>query len=129
MQDSTLTLSVENNVHKRHLAFFKKLKGFQMLQRTYMPGVIALIEEEELHRDAEQVAPKAEEVRLWLPLHVPESERVFVYDNDLFDMEFQVREGQCTDALASLRTHLFAKQHLIRYRNNNVTGQYMSTWA
>ncbi|PBK85188.1 hypothetical protein ARMGADRAFT_1036489 [Armillaria gallica] len=116
-QDSMLTLSGENNVHEHRLAFFKKLKGFWMLQRTYMPGVIALIEEEELHHDAKQVTPKAEEVCLWLPSHVPESERVFLL------------EGQCTDALASLHTCLFTKQHLIRYRNNNVTSQYMSTRA
>ncbi|PBK62350.1 hypothetical protein ARMSODRAFT_1024951 [Armillaria solidipes] len=97
--------------------------------KDIMPRVMALIEEEEFHHDAEQVAPKAEEVRLWLPSHVPESERVFVCDNDLFDMEFQLREGQCTDALASLCTRLFTKQHLMKYWNNNVTGQYMSTRA
>lgn len=50
-------------------------------------------------------------------------------EDTLFDAEFRLREGQCSDTLASLRLKLMARQHLIRYRNSNVVGQQMSMRA
>ncbi|KAK0429918.1 hypothetical protein EV421DRAFT_1689748, partial [Armillaria borealis] len=47
----------------------------------------------------------------------------------MFDTEFCLREGQCSDALSSLQTRLMACQHLIRYHNANVVGQRMSMRA
>ncbi|KAK0421952.1 hypothetical protein EV421DRAFT_1914723 [Armillaria borealis] len=128
-RESTLTLNGESSVHKRRLAFFKKVKTFHGLQSTYMPGVKALIEEADAKHDLDEPAPLAKEMTLWLLSHVPENEHAFVCEANLCDMEYKLREGQCANALTSLCTHLFAWQHLIKYRNANVTGQRMSTHA
>lgn len=114
-QQSALTLNGESNIHERRLAFFKKFKVFLGLQRLYMPGIVALIEEAEHKRDPDKATPHAEDVLLWLPSQVPKDEHPFVCDAVLFDMKFKLREGQCADALTSLRTRLFARQHLLKY--------------
>ncbi|KAK0429799.1 hypothetical protein EV421DRAFT_1745077 [Armillaria borealis] len=92
-RESTLTLNGESSVHERRLAFFKKVKIFRGLQRSYMPGVKGMIEEADAKRDPEEPAPQAEEIALWLPSHVPEHERVSMCDANLFDMEYKLREG------------------------------------
>ncbi len=99
------------------------------MQSLYMPGAIVLIEGEEDARDCDMSAPAAEEVKLWLPSQVPLDERLFVCEDALFDAEFRLQEGQCSDALASLHSKLMARQHLIWYRNSNVVGQRLSTRA
>ncbi len=90
-----------------------------------MPGVKALIKAADAKRDPDEPMPLAEEIDLWLPSH----EHIGVCEVKLCDMEYKLREGQCVDALISLRTCLFAWQHLIKYRNANITGQHMSTCA
>ncbi len=128
-RESTLTLNGESSVHEHHMAFFKKVKTFRGLQSTYMPGVQFLIKEADTKHDPDEPAPLAKEIILWLPSHVPESERAFVCEANLCNMEYKLREGQCVDALTSLHMCLFAWQHLIKYRNANITGQRMSTHA
>ncbi|KAJ7226772.1 hypothetical protein GGX14DRAFT_627021 [Mycena pura] len=44
-------------------------------------------------------------------------------------MEAKLREGQCRDALASLRMRLHAKRHLLSFRNAHVAGQKKATRA
>ncbi|KAK0246137.1 hypothetical protein EDD85DRAFT_783838 [Armillaria nabsnona] len=128
-RESTLTLNGESSVHKHCLTFFKKVKIFHSLQRSYMPGVKDMIEEADAKCNPEEPAPQAEEIALWLLSHVLEHERVSMCNSNLFDMEYKLREGQCADALSSLCSHLFAWQHLLKYQNANVTGQRMSTQA
>ncbi len=125
MRDSALTLNRESSVHEHHLAFFKKVKIFRGLQRAYMPGVKALIEAADAKCDPDEPTPLAKEINLWLPSH----ECIGMCEVKLCDMEYKLREGQCVDALISLHTRLFALQHLIKYRNANVTSQHMSTRA
>ncbi len=94
-----------------------------------MLGIRPLIEAAEAKHDMEDATPQAKEITLWLPLQAPPGDRLSICKAQLFDMEFELREGQCSDALASLRTRLFARQHLLKYRNSNITGQHMSTRA
>ncbi|PBK68367.1 hypothetical protein ARMSODRAFT_887998, partial [Armillaria solidipes] len=126
---SNLTCQREGKVHEQHIAWFKRLGVFRQMQAIYMPGCVALIEAKEAVCDSDAQAPAAEEVRLWLPSQVPSDEHLFVCDPKLFDTEFRLCEGQCADALTSLRSKLMACQHLIRYRNANIVGQRMSTRA
>lgn len=99
------------------------------MQLLYMPSAITSIEGEEDAWDCDMSAPTAEEVKLWLPSQVPLDERLFVCEDAFFNAEFRLWEGQCSDTLASLRSKLMARQHLIWYRNSNVVGQQMSTRA
>lgn len=60
------------------------------------------MEEEEAKRDTDDAAPAAEAITLWLPSQIPEDEHPHVCDVSISNAEFQLREGQCTDAFASL---------------------------
>lgn len=124
-----MTIHCQGKIHKLRISFFKKLGSFWKTQNVHMPGMKALIDEEEKMRDADDAAPMAEEVKLWLPSQVLENKHLFVSKPVLYNTEFQLQEGQCSDALVSIRMKLMAWQHLIRYRNANVVGQERSTRA
>lgn len=110
---SSLTVHRQSMIHECRISWFKKLGAFHRMQSVYMLGIVALIEGEEATWDSEISASAAEDVKLWLPSEVPEEEHLFVCKDALFDAEFCLQERQCSDALASLRSRLMARQHLI----------------
>ncbi|KAJ7582414.1 hypothetical protein C8J56DRAFT_894327 [Mycena floridula] len=79
---------------------------------------------EEERRDSDDVAPQAEDIKLWLPSQL-QSEEVCVTGcrKGLVEMEIRLREAQCTDPLTQIRGQLHAKRYLINYRNTHVMGQ------
>ncbi|KAJ7580971.1 hypothetical protein C8J56DRAFT_1056969 [Mycena floridula] len=79
---------------------------------------------EEERRDSDDVAPQAEDIKLWLPSQL-QSEEVYVAGcrKGLVEMEIRLHEAQCTDPLTQIRGQLHAKRYLINYRNTHVTGQ------
>ncbi|KAF7320575.1 CxC2 domain-containing protein [Mycena chlorophos] len=105
--------------------------------RVYMPGVAELRAEEEEFRDSDLPAPKAEEVKLWLPSQVPKTVlsdegedrelRAVVCIRGLPRMEAELRRAQCRGAVAAIRARLHALIHLILHRNSQVAGQRQST--
>ncbi len=129
LQSSNVMIHHQGKVHTLCISFFKKLGSFRKTQAVHMPGVKALIEEEETLWDADNAAPMAEEVKLWLPSQVPEDKHLLVSEPAPYHTEFQLWEGQCLDALVSIQMKLMAWQHLIRYRNTNIVGQERSTRA
>ncbi|KAJ7787972.1 hypothetical protein B0H14DRAFT_2398922 [Mycena olivaceomarginata] len=97
-----------------------------------MPGAARALEAAEGERDVDVPPPKAEAVKLFMP-----SEMTPDNNNDtlrgsvlgLVDMEAKLQVTQCDNSLASLRSRLHAKHHLITFSNSNVTGQVQSTKA
>ncbi|KAJ7719325.1 hypothetical protein B0H14DRAFT_3521336 [Mycena olivaceomarginata] len=97
-----------------------------------MPGAARSLEAAEGECDVNVPPPKAEAVKLFMP-----SEMTPDNNNDtlrgsvlgLVDMEAKLRVTQCDNSLASLRSRLHAKCHLITFCNSNVTGQVQSTKA
>ena len=87
-----------------------------------MPAAIAIIETEEEQRDPNSPPTAVEHVKLWVPSDMAEVDSVNV-GTELARMEERVREAQCREALRALRRKLYAKSHLIHFRNTHVTGQ------
>ncbi|KAJ7585952.1 hypothetical protein C8J56DRAFT_787825 [Mycena floridula] len=115
--------SQEAKLEERRRRFYTKLKAFRRQQEIFMPSAIQAVMAEEEQRDSEDIAPRAEEIKLWLPSELDEGLRGRGCRIGLVEMEVKLREAQCTDALTQFRGRLYAKRHLINYRNTHVTGQ------
>ncbi|KAJ7458364.1 hypothetical protein B0H11DRAFT_1737877 [Mycena galericulata] len=122
-----VTADRSSQIQELRIAFLKKLKTFERLQLVFMPGVDALRQEAEDRRDPDVPAPKAEDIKLWMPSELTPEQRRSVCRRGLGNMEAKLREGQCTDALTNLRSRLHAQRHLITWRNANTVGQRGAT--
>ncbi|KAJ7444055.1 hypothetical protein B0H11DRAFT_1931229 [Mycena galericulata] len=123
----TITADREGKTNEHRIAFLAKLRKFRELQRVYTPGAIRAVLVEEAQRDQDLPPVKAEEIRLYLPSQLPEAERLNGCQRGVPEMEARLREAQCTDALVQIRARLYAKGHLITFRNENLTGQVQTT--
>ncbi|KAJ7818146.1 hypothetical protein B0H13DRAFT_2379087 [Mycena leptocephala] len=103
-------LAAEQNVKlaEMHIGFFSRLAKFRKLQAIYM---------QERRREA---LPTVWAANSGHSAGVPEG---------LAEMEGKLREGQCRDALVTLRSRLHAKRHLLDYRGSSVAGQRAATRA
>ncbi|KAK7022477.1 CxC2 domain-containing protein [Favolaschia claudopus] len=124
----------QNKIQEWRHALLVKISKFCTLQRIYMPGAAAALEEHEAQRDTDAPPPKAELVKLFMPSEMVQrsgSARDPHHGSipGLSDMESKLRVAQCENSLASLRSRLHAKRHLISFRNANITGQVPSTRA
>ncbi|KAJ7059369.1 hypothetical protein C8F01DRAFT_1255069 [Mycena amicta] len=124
---TTVTANRSGQIDELRASFFKKLKVVQRQQDFFMPGVSSLRLAEEECRDADRPPPKAEDVKLWLPSDLTETQRGRACRRGLLSIEGQLREAQCGDALGRLRSLLFTKTHLIHHRNANSVGQRAAT--
>ncbi|KAJ7059923.1 hypothetical protein C8F01DRAFT_1254013 [Mycena amicta] len=123
----TLTADRASQLDELRVSFFKKLRTIQKLEDVFQPGVDQLRSEEEDLRDPDMPAPKAEDVKLWLPSDMSSDELEEACVPGLGSVESQLRRGQCGDALASLCARIHAKTHLILFRNAQVVGQRQGT--
>jgi hypothetical protein len=109
------------------LSLLKKVRTFERLQTTFMPGVVALKEAAEEARDSDAPPPKAEHIKLWMPSELESGERRRACRKGVADVEAKLRRAQCVDALDVLRSRLHAQTHLITWRNANSVGQRAAT--
>lgn len=72
---------------------------------------------------------KVEEVLLGLPSDIPPESREVACTSSLGDMEADLRDAQCRDALQELRNQLHVKQRLYTYKKLHVRHQGASTRA
>ncbi|KAK6985142.1 CxC2 domain-containing protein [Favolaschia claudopus] len=120
----------ENKIQEWRHTLLVKIAKFRSLQKIYMPGAAAVLEKAEGERDFDAPPPKAENVKLIMPsemLHQTTTDHGCI--PGLADMEAKLRVAQCENSLASLRSRLHAKRHLISFRNANIIGQVHSTKA
>ncbi|KAJ7715855.1 hypothetical protein DFH07DRAFT_762650 [Mycena maculata] len=117
----------ESKVNEHRLTFLSKLRKFRDLQRVYTPGAIHALLAEEALRDQDVPPPKAENIHLYLPSELSAEERKNGCQRGVMEMEARLREAQCSDALVQIRARLYAKGHLILFRNEHVTGQVGTT--
>ncbi|KAJ6476565.1 hypothetical protein DFH09DRAFT_952317 [Mycena vulgaris] len=118
-----VTADQASQIQERHVAFWKKLRKFEKLCATYMPGVARIIEEAEEARDPERLPPKAEDINLWMPSSLTAGQRRSACRKGVMEVEAKYRASQCTDALDTLRSRLHTQRHLITWRNSNSVGQ------
>ncbi|KAJ7050768.1 hypothetical protein C8F01DRAFT_1343613 [Mycena amicta] len=109
---TALTANRSSQIDELRASFFKKLKVIQRQQEFFMPGGLVAA---------------AEDVKLWLPSDLTETQRGTACRRGLINIEAKLREAQCGDALTKLRSLLFTKTHLIHHRNANAVGQRAST--
>ncbi|KAK7045182.1 CxC2 domain-containing protein [Favolaschia claudopus] len=123
----------ENKIQEWRHALHVKINKFRGLQRIYMPGAAAALEEYEASRDPDAPPPNAEAVKLFMPSDMARRRNppdpLHGCIPGLPEMETKLRVAQCENSLASLRARLHAKRHLISFRNANITGQVPSTRA
>ncbi|KAJ7470051.1 hypothetical protein B0H11DRAFT_1730903 [Mycena galericulata] len=122
-----VTADRSSQIQELRIALLKKLKTFERLQLVFMPGVAALREAAEEERDPDVPAPKAEDIKLWMPSELTVEQRRSACRRGLADMEAKLRVGQCTDALSDLCSRLHAQRFLITWRNSNAVGQRAAT--
>ncbi|KAJ7059329.1 hypothetical protein C8F01DRAFT_989825, partial [Mycena amicta] len=124
---TVLTADRESQIEELRASFFKKLKTIQRHQDVYMPGVAALRAKEEDRRDKDLPPPKAEDVKLWFASDLSQTERRWACKHGIAEIEGKLREAQGRDALAKIRSLLYAKTHLIHQRNASAVGQSATT--
>ncbi|KAJ6454065.1 hypothetical protein C8R47DRAFT_1083232 [Mycena vitilis] len=122
-----VTADRSSQIQELRLSVHKKLRTFERLQAVYMPGVAALREAAEEKRDSELPAPKAEDIKLWLPSDLSVSERRSACARGVAEGEAKLRHGQCVDSLDNVRSRLHTQKHLITWRNSNSVGQRAAT--
>ncbi|KAJ7182634.1 hypothetical protein C8R43DRAFT_1116267 [Mycena crocata] len=120
--EALVTADRASKTHERRLTFFKKLGTFRQLQPIFTPGAARAIAEEELERNNEGPAVKAENVGLYMPSELSDWEQANGCQRGVVAIEAALREAQCRTALATVRKQLHAKRHLIGFRNSHVTG-------
>ena len=109
---------------ERCIRLSARLRRFRELQQIHMPEASAVIEAEEEQRDPDASPTPVELVKLWVPSELVEQNLTGgACSAALVRMEERVRDAQCREALRSLRRKLYAKSHLIHFRNIHVTGQ------
>ncbi|KAJ6452140.1 hypothetical protein C8R47DRAFT_1204389 [Mycena vitilis] len=118
----------QQKIQELRLTTLKKIATFRKLQAVYMPGAALVMEADEARRDSDSAAPRAENIKLYMPSDLKEG-RDAACTKGLPEMEAKMRDAQCGAALALMRGRLHAKRHLITFRNENVTGQITSTKA
>ncbi|KAJ7058604.1 hypothetical protein C8F01DRAFT_990484 [Mycena amicta] len=110
-------------------SFFKKLKAILLEQESFMPGVSRIRTAYEGRRERDIPPPKAENMKIWFPSDLMEAQREWAYRAGLAELEAKLREAQCGDALAKIRSYLFIKTYLIHTRNATAVGQAATTRA
>ncbi|KAJ7016357.1 hypothetical protein C8F04DRAFT_1281636 [Mycena alexandri] len=122
-----VTADRASQIQEMRISFLKKMRTYERLQETFMPGVAALKGAAEERRDSDEPAPRAEDIKLWMPSELKPDARRRACRKGLAEVEAKVRRAQCTDALNDLRSRLHAQKHLITWRNSNSVGQRAAT--
>ncbi|KAJ7470067.1 hypothetical protein B0H11DRAFT_1730986 [Mycena galericulata] len=122
-----VTADRSSQIQELRIALLKKLRTYERLQLVFMPGVATLRAAEEEARDGDLPAPKAENIKLWMPSDLTATQRRSGCRGGLAAVEAKLRRGQCADALGTLRSRLHAQRHIIAWRNANAAGQKSST--
>ncbi|KAJ7584901.1 hypothetical protein C8J56DRAFT_1004906 [Mycena floridula] len=102
-----MTTSEMTKVEGWQLRIHNKLKCFRTLQEVFMSAAFHALTAEDDAQDSDIVAPRAEDVKLWLPSELPNSMRSRGCAKGLVEMEIQLQVVQCSDAL---------KQYSEKYR-------------
>ncbi|KAH7917632.1 hypothetical protein BV22DRAFT_1108535 [Leucogyrophana mollusca] len=97
---------------------------FRPVQNMYMTGMDQWMERNDMTAESE-----AEDIKLWLPLDLDVRTRVEMCSTRLINIEGDLREAQCYNALDKLQNRLRTKFHYIHHCNINIRGQRSNTRA
>ncbi|KAJ7026219.1 hypothetical protein C8F04DRAFT_1268392 [Mycena alexandri] len=86
-------------VEELRVSLLAKLRTFRDLQTRHMPGAARRLEEEEEERDPDEPPPNPEDIKLWMPCELTQTEREKECAKGLAERESTLRVAQCTNAL------------------------------
>ncbi|KAI4517218.1 hypothetical protein K525DRAFT_211399 [Schizophyllum commune Loenen D] len=118
-------MNVEGLINNRRRSLLDKIKPFNDLLKTYIPGAPTLAH----GSDIADKTTDPEHLYITMPSRLPEDKRRVLCAEGLPDKELQLRRAQARDALQLLRKKLHAKQYYIKFRNESLTGQKQNTRA
>ncbi|SJL15740.1 uncharacterized protein ARMOST_19245 [Armillaria ostoyae] len=120
------------SLKEQHSILKDKLRNWLILaiilRAIYIPGLIQYLTEIG-EPSGEHGDENPEDVKLWLPSHLPGDRRRVVCMEGLPAIEERLRVAQCHDALNGIRHTLRLKTRMIHFRNKNTRGQRPSTRA
>ncbi|KAF9020723.1 hypothetical protein BDZ89DRAFT_1138473 [Hymenopellis radicata] len=115
-----------DRVQARRRTVLRSVQKFRELQAIHMPNVSELLAKDP-NPTGEPIL--AENIKLWMPSDVPAQDRDTFVKPYLVRMETLLQREQCSNALLKMRLKLHAKNHIIRFRDKNVSGQKRSSRA
>ncbi|KAH7917395.1 hypothetical protein BV22DRAFT_1026398 [Leucogyrophana mollusca] len=121
---ASLTANQKSELHQCRTALYRQIQRFRPVQNMYMTGMDQWMERNDMTAESE-----AEDIKLWLPSDLDVRTRVEMCSTRLINIEGDLREAQCYDALDKLRNRLCTKFHYIHHRNINIRGQRSNTRA
>ncbi|PPQ76849.1 hypothetical protein CVT24_010586 [Panaeolus cyanescens] len=110
---------------RNHL--WTRIRIWEILLPSYMPGLHGYRASLSKGKVPEELPEHPDDVKIWLPSHLPDNLREEICHENLAEWEDKLRTGQCTDALESLRHALKIKLRLLREKHVNVRGQKEGT--
>ncbi|KAI5822026.1 hypothetical protein K523DRAFT_257616, partial [Schizophyllum commune Tattone D] len=121
---AVLPMSLEGLINNRRRSLLEKVKPYNNLLKTHVPGAASLASE----CSGDKVI-EPERLIITMPSQLPAEKRRMMCAEGLPEKELQLRRAQARDALQTLRKKLHAKQYYIEFRNQNFTGQKQNTRA
>lgn len=107
----------------RSNALIRKISAWSTFQLLYIPGVAKLKEQTTA---ADTNGPEGFEIPLWLPSQIREHVK---FDLHYAHIEWELRVGQASEAITSLRRELFLHTHLRNFKSGFSRGQTANTRA
>lgn len=106
---------------RRRTALLKDVQKFQQTQAFYMPGLIRY--QKELAIPPVDPSPEPESISLFLPSSIPSNHRETICIADVHCIETKLREAQCSEAIADLRTQLIKRTYVNKYKERTASSQ------
>ena len=120
--ESVLTATQETNLQQCCAALLRQIRHFHQVQAVYMINI-----EDIVSQRLQNPATEAEDICLFLPSRLHPTVWTSSCTNNIAIIEEQLREAQCHNALAKLRTYLHTRTHCIKHQNTNICGQGANT--
>lgn len=106
---------------RQRTLLLKDIQRFKHVQQSYMPGLRRF--EEENPASVINTPSTPELISLSLPSSIPPNQRTSVCVADVETIETKLRQAQCSEALANLRTQLIKRTYTNKYKEQTASSQ------
>lgn len=120
---SATTTTQLASLARRRAMLSKDVQCFQQVQLSYMPGLRRFQREFQSPPSADQSNSPPELIPLYLPSSIPAENRQAICVGSVYSIEEQLREAQCSEALAELRTQLIKRTYTNKYKEQTASSQ------
>jgi uncharacterized membrane protein YgcG len=124
LQGESSTRLQAQSLTEQRAALSKNIKNWEPLRAIYIPGLLQYQTETGNGGPAVwENGLNPEDIDLFLPSQLPTGRREAACTSGLPNMEAELRNAQCLDALSHLRQTLRLKTRMIQFKNGNIRGQ------